>query len=155
MINQSDAPERVFASGAVRDANDDKGRMDLLAWNALLRGSRLYQKGAVRYKPHNWEAGIPVSAFLDSCLRHLAKYLCGCDDEDHLAAALFNVAGAMEMEQTHPELIDIPNREGKNRFCYFDKPNEMKSAILEFAEEDNHESTAAPRGRKKRKEGCE
>lgn len=121
MIKQSDAPERVFETGAVRDSNENKGRMDLLAWNAMLRGSRHYQYGSIRYKPHNWEAGIPVSAFLDSCLRHIAKYLCGCDDEDHLAAAFFNISGAMEMEQTHPELIDIPNRKGKKTYCYFDR----------------------------------
>lgn len=149
MIKQSDGPERVFQSGAVRDANENKGRMDLLAWNALLRGSRHYQHGAVRYKPHNWEAGIPVSAFLDSCLRHIAKYLCGCDDEDHLAAALFNISGAMEMEQTHPELIDIPNRQGKKRFCYFDESQDMKSAILDFAEEEYNEPSTAPSGRKR------
>ncbi len=150
MIKQSDAPERVFETGAVRDSNENKGRMDLLAWNAMLRSSRHYQHGAIRYKPHNWEAGIPVSAFLDSCLRHIAKYLCGRDDEDHLAAAFFNISGAMEMEQTHPELIDIPNRKGKNRFCYFEDPGEMKSAILEFIEEENNEPSATPRSRTRR-----
>lgn len=150
MIKQSNAPERVFESGAVRDSNENKGRMDLLGWNAMLRASRLYQQGAIRYKPHNWEAGIPVSAFLDSCLRHIAKYLCGYDDEDHLAAAFFNISGAMEMEQTHPELIDIPNRSDKNRFCYFDDCQDMKSAILEFIEEDLNESTAKTRSRTNR-----
>lgn len=143
MIKRSDLPERVYGTGAVRDSNEDKGRMDLLAWNAQLRVSRLYQKGAIRYKPHNWEAGIPVSDFIDSALRHIAKYLCGCDDEDHLAAAHFNIDGAMEMEQTHPELVDIPNRQGKRSFNYFE-PNEPQKAILDFGEDDggNNEQKA-------------
>ena len=55
---------------------------------------------------------------MDSALRHIFKYLDGWDDEDHISAAAFNILGAMEMEATHKELIDIPNREGKKTFDY-------------------------------------
>jgi hypothetical protein len=42
------------------------------------------------------------------------------DDEDHLAAAAFNVLGAMLMENTMPEMQDLPLRKDKNTFNYFD-----------------------------------
>ena len=47
-------------------------------------------------------------------------YRCGMDDEDHLAAAAFNVFGAMLMENTMPEMQDLPLRQGKNTFDYFE-----------------------------------
>ena len=39
-------------------------------------------------------------------------------DEDHLSAAAFNILGAMEMEAKHKELVDLPNRTGKDTFDY-------------------------------------
>ena len=48
------------------------------------------------------------------------------DDEDHLAAAAFNVLGAMLMENTIPQMQDLPLREGKNTFNYFESKEEKK-----------------------------
>lgn len=110
--------QRMFESGAVRDSAQGKGDMSLLPTAAILRLSKHYEKGAAHYGRYNWNKGILTSSFLDSALRHLFKYLDGWDDEDHLAAAAFNVLGAMEMEEKHPELCDIPTREGKNTFPY-------------------------------------
>lgn len=110
--------QRLFETGAVRDSADGKGDMSLLAHAAILRLSKHYENGAKHYGRYNWNRGILVSSFLDSALRHLFKYLDGWDDEDHLSAAAFNVLGAMEMEAHHKELIDLPNREGKNCFDY-------------------------------------
>ena len=120
MIKKSDAEERSWSTGAVRDNSDDKGDMVSIPWEAILRLSKHYQAGAKRYKRWNYRLGIPVSSFLDSTCRHLAKYQCGCDDEDHLAAAAFNILGAMLMEEKMPEMIDLPLREGKNTFRYFE-----------------------------------
>ena len=115
-----DSGERTaFETGAVRDMHQGKGSMWLLPFFALLRLSKHYEKGAEKYGPMNWNKGIPVYSFIDSALRHLAKYMCGCDDEDHLAAAAFNVLGAMEMEATKKDLIDVPCRKNKNTFDYF------------------------------------
>lgn len=121
MIQKTDAEERVFETGANRDNNDSKGDMASVPWEAILRLSRLYQEGAKRYERWNFRKGIPVSSFIDSACRHLAKYQCGMDDEDHLAAAAFNVLGAMLMEETKPEMIDLPLRRGKKTFDYFEK----------------------------------
>lgn len=113
---------REFSTGAVRDMAEGKGDMVSMPNAAILRLSKHYENGAIKYGRWNYTKGIPVSSFLDSALRHLFKYLDGWDDEDHLSAAAFNVLGAMEMEAHHKELIDIPNREGKNCFDYEQKP---------------------------------
>lgn len=107
-----------FETGAVRDLHEGKGDMVSLPNAAILRLSKHYENGAKKYGRWNYTKGIPVSSFLDSALRHLFKYLDGWDDEDHLSAAAFNVLGAMEMEANHKEMMDLPNREGKNCFVY-------------------------------------
>lgn len=121
--NQSvikDSGERtVFSTGSVRDMHEGKGDMASVPWEAILRLSVHYENGAKKYERWNFRKGIPVSSFIDSACRHLAKYQCGCDDEDHLAAAAFNILGAMLMENTKPEMVDLPLRQGKNTFEYF------------------------------------
>lgn len=115
-----DSGERTtFLSGAQRDMHEGKGDMASVPWEAILRLSVHYENGAKKYERWNFRKGIPVSSFIDSACRHLAKYQCGCDDEDHLAAAAFNVLGAMLMENTKPEMVDLPLRQGKNTFEYF------------------------------------
>lgn len=109
---------REFTSGAVRDIQEGKGDMVSLPNAAILRLSKHYEAGAKKYGRWNYTKGIPVSSFMDSALRHIFKYLDGWDDEDHLAAAAFNVLGAMEMEARHREMLDLPNREGKDCFDY-------------------------------------
>lgn len=119
-----DSGERTeFSTGAQRDMHAGKGDMASVPWEAILRLSVHYENGAKKYERWNFRKGIPVSSFIDSACRHLAKYQCGCDDEDHLAAAAFNVLGAMLMENTKPEMVDLPLRQGKNTFAYF-KENE-------------------------------
>lgn len=117
-----DSGERTtFSTGAVRDMHEGKGDMASVPWEAILRLSIHYENGAKKYERWNFRKGIPVSSFIDSACRHLAKYQCGCDDEDHLAAAAFNVLGAMLMENTMPDMQDLPMRKGKNTFDYFQK----------------------------------
>ena len=103
---------REFESGAVRDVQEGKGRLDLLPACAILRVARHFEAGAKKYDDRNWEKGIPVHSFIDSALRHLMKYLDGQDDEDHLCAAAWNCLClcAMWTEEKHPELQDIPAR---------------------------------------------
>lgn len=115
-----DSGERtVFDTGAVRDMHGGKGDMVSLPWEAILRLSKHYENGAKKYGRFNYQKGIPLSSFIDSACRHLAKYQCGCDDEDHLSAAAFNILGAMLMESRHEELIDLEARKGKKTFPYF------------------------------------
>ena len=109
---------REFETGAVRDMSEGKGLMVVMPAAALLRLSLHYEHGAKKYGKFNWQKGIPVSSFMDSALRHIMKYLDGWDDEDHLAAAAFNILGAMEMEAHKPAMQDIPAREGAKSFNY-------------------------------------
>ena len=114
-----DSGERtVFATGSVRDMHEGKGDMLSMPWAALLRVSRHYENGAKKYGRYNYLKGIPVSSFIDSAIRHLAKYVAGYDDEDHLSAAAFNVLGAIQMEEHCPDMCDLPWREGKRKFHY-------------------------------------
>jgi len=71
----------------------------------LDRLAKLYEKGAEKYGELNWTKGIPSSSFYDSAHRHMRKHLLGQDDEDHLAAFLFNVVGLMYNERHHPDLV--------------------------------------------------
>lgn len=115
---QDSGERREFETGAVRDMASGKGLMVVMPAAALLRLSKHYEHGAVKYGKFNWQKGIPVDSFIDSALRHIMKYLDGWDDEDHLAAAAFNILGAMEMEAHKPEMQNIPAREGKETFDY-------------------------------------
>ena len=125
MAEIKDSGERTeFATGAKRDMHEGKGDMASIPWEAVLRLSRHYESGAKKYDRWNFRKGIPVSSFIDSACRHLAKYQCGMDDEDHLAAAAFNVLGAMLMENTKPEMQDLPLRKDKKDFNYFDGKQE-------------------------------
>jgi hypothetical protein len=101
---------REFPTGAHRDMAEGKGDMFSLPPAALLRLSKHYEAGAVKYGRNNYQKGIPISAFMDSLLRHAFKYLDGQTDEDHLAAVCFNALGALQMEERNPEMMDIETR---------------------------------------------
>lgn len=101
---------RQFESGAIRDNNEGKGRCDLLPACALLRLSKHYETGGKKYGDNNWQKGMPISVLMDSSARHLLKYLDGWTDEDHLAAAAWNILNAMWMEEKRPDMQDLETR---------------------------------------------
>lgn len=110
-----DSGERQsFSTGAIRDKSSGKGRFDLLPAYVLYRDARHMENGAVKYGDRNWEQGIPLSRFLDSAFRHLVCFMDGKRDEDHLAAARWNLAGLIWTEEMirrgklPPELNDLP-----------------------------------------------
>lgn len=80
-----DSGDRMeFQSGAVRDMHEGKGRLDLL----------------------------PCSAIIELA-KHCFKYLRGDNDENHLVAALWNIAWAVNQEVEKPEMQDLPSRIGE------------------------------------------
>ena len=79
-----------FTTGAVRDGQAGKGRMDLLPVRALIEVAKVFEAGAKKYAARNWEKGIPLSRYMDSGLRHAMKWLRGDRDEPHLAMACWN-----------------------------------------------------------------
>lgn len=88
-----------FNTGAVRDTNEGKGRFDLISPIALKRLAQLYERGAAKYGPRNWEKGIPLWRYLDSAERHLNDYKAGDRAEDHLIAVAWNIFGYIHTEQ--------------------------------------------------------
>ena len=111
MATIKDSGERTeFASGAVRDMHEGKGRFDLLPMCVLMRLARHYEAGSLKYGDRNWEKGIPCHSYADSALRHICKYMDGWKDEDHLIAAIWNLCGLAWTEEKYPELMDIPAR---------------------------------------------
>ena len=66
-----------------------------------------------------------MHCMIDSAFRHLAKYVEGMDDEDHLCAAATNLIMAMWTEENKPEMQDIPTRKGKADPVYADGMHQM------------------------------
>src|SRR5687768_4597319 len=103
-----------FATGAVRDASVGKGLPCQIPPIAIRKLAWLYEKGGEKYGMGNWRKGIPISRFYDSMCRHLLAVAEGKEDEDHIAAVLWNAAGYAWTEDqiklgTLPrELNDMP-----------------------------------------------
>lgn len=103
-----DSGERTeFSTGAVRDMKRGVGRMDLLPWYGIMEVSKHCEEGAEKYGEHNVDKGIPLHSLCDSAARHLAKFIAGEMDEDHLRAAAWNLLWALNQRKTHPELDDL------------------------------------------------
>lgn len=104
-----------FDTGAVRDGQTGKGRMDLLPVRAIMEVAKVFEEGARKYEPRNWEKGIPLSRFMDSGLRHAMKWLRGDRDEPHLAQACWNFLCLLDTQARiqegvlSAELNDLPN----------------------------------------------
>jgi len=126
MYALEDGGERMdYGEGsAIREPTTGKGDMYSLPSAAILRLSRHCELGANKYGRRNYMNGMPVSRFLDSALRHIFKYLDGTDNEDHLAAAAFNILGAMQMEMRNPDMQDIPERKDKEVYNYGTQTND-------------------------------
>lgn len=99
--------KREFKTGAVRNIGEGKGRMDLLMWNAIIELSKHCEQGAKIYGENNIDKGIPLHSLIDSGARHLAKFITGQRDENHLVAACWNLMWALEFSITKPELNDL------------------------------------------------
>lgn len=118
--NVQDSGERQeFDTGSIRDSRKGKGRYDLISPIALRRLACHYEAGSVKYGPRNWEQGQPMSRYFDSAIRHMYKYMEGSRDEDHLAAATWNVMAMIHTEEEVKkgllplELNDMPNQNPK------------------------------------------
>ena len=95
-----DSGERQeFSTGARRDIQTGKGRFDLLPVHALMRLARHFENGAVKYGDDNWRKGIPLRRYLDSLIRHCFKFAGGLQDEDHLAAIIWNACCLLETQE--------------------------------------------------------
>ena len=95
--------ERVFSTGATRNNAEGKGRYDLVPPCAIRRVAQRYELGAKQHGDSNWKKGIPNSSLFDSAFRHLMQAMDGQTDEDHLAAAAWNIFALMWNEENIKE----------------------------------------------------
>lgn len=107
-----DGGERMsYGEGrAEREPSTGKGRYDLVTPFGLMRLAKWYELGAKKYSNRNWEKGMPFSRYIDSAQRHINKYIMGMTDEDHLAAAVWNLMAIMHHEELgQTEFDDMPH----------------------------------------------
>lgn len=107
---------RVYENGFQRDmANPaEKGRFDLLPWGAIWELAKHTAEGAEKYGERNIDLGCKQSSLVDSAFRHLAKYVMGMRDENHLRAAFWNIGWALQQEVYRPDMLDIPPMKATN-----------------------------------------
>lgn len=115
-----------FKTGFVRDMHNGKGRFDLLPWHAIWDVAKHCEEGALKYGERNIDKGAPQHSLIDSGIRHLAKYLMGYQDENHLRAAAWNILWALEQDAIKPALIDIPA--AVKKYNYKEKEDEDDKA---------------------------
>lgn len=103
-----------FATGSRRDNQEGRGRYDLLPPRAIHEVAQRFENGAAAYGDRNWEKGQPLSRYIGSALRHSFAVLAGETDENHAAAAAWNLLAFIETRAriaagTLPaELNDLP-----------------------------------------------
>lgn len=95
---------------AIREPTDGKGRYDLITPFGTMRLAKWYELGGHKYAPRNWEKGMPFSRYVDSAKRHIDKFIMGMTDEDHLAAAVWNLMAIMHHQELGQlEFDDMPH----------------------------------------------
>lgn len=124
-----------FSTGAVRDAGTGKGSPSLVPSWVIWLVSRIYEDGAAKYSARNWEKGMPLSKYIDSCERHLAKLKAGMRDEPHATQAIWNLIGyvftgaLIKMGMRSDDLNDMPNQLSKDPLAKAEplSPHEYRS----------------------------
>ena len=107
-ITKDSGKRDSFASGMVRDTQDDKPIYTLLDFPMLKRWAQLMVRGMKKYGRDNWRKAAgeeELQRFKDSALRHMIQWLEGDVSEDHAAACYFNIAGA---EMVKAKLAEAP-----------------------------------------------
>lgn len=100
-ITKDSGERAVFDSGMRRDTEEGKPRFDLFIPEGVpyedqffTRIAALMARGAVKYEDRNWEQANSIEELRrmkSSAFRHFMQWFCGDEDEDHAAAAVFNL----------------------------------------------------------------
>ena len=116
-------------TGFVRDDKRGVGRFDLVPWRAIWELAKHCEEGALRYGERNIDKGCPQHSLIDSAFRHLAKYMMGMNDEDHLRACLWNIAWAVHQDCERPDMQDIPARMSESVSLFSDNREVAKALV--------------------------
>lgn len=73
-----------------------------LPWRGLTRVARVSRRGAAKHGVWNWKKGRAQAIWINRAFAHLARWMMGWKDEDHLSCAVFNLLIALEQEATMP-----------------------------------------------------
>lgn len=93
-----------YDTGAVRSADCDNVRYDLISPIGLRALARTYAEGAKKFGAGNWENGMPVTDMLNHAIAHVYSFLGGDRNEEHLAHAAWNLLGALHSLELWPHL---------------------------------------------------
>ena len=94
----------------MREPSTGKGRFDLITPFGLDRLAKWYELGSIKYADRNWEKGMPFSRYIDSAERHINNFKKGLVDEDHLAAAVWNLLAVIHHQELgQMEFDDLPH----------------------------------------------
>ena len=90
---QIENDKRVFNTGATKNIATGKGRYDLIPTEALIALAKRFEFGVLNgHEENGYRKGIPDNVLYDSAFRHLVQAEAGYTDEDHLAAAMWNIS---------------------------------------------------------------
>ena len=113
-VESSGNIENQPGSNARRDSRTGKGRFDLISPHTMHRIAKHFESGAVKYGDNNWVHGMNFSRYLDSAERHINCWKLGMKNEDHLAAAIWNLMAIVDHEERiekglmDPKFADMP-----------------------------------------------
>lgn len=93
-----------YQTGAVRSADAESVRYDLISPIGLKAVAEACAEGAEKYDDYNWERGMPASDLLNHALRHIYEFLAGDRSENHLGHAAWNLLGAIHSLEQWPHL---------------------------------------------------
>lgn len=120
---------RVFESGAQRDRSSGKGDFWLIPFDGIKRVADLFERGAAKYEPRNWEKGMPVKEYIDSAIRHAFQASMGMTDEDHWAGVAWNaICGIATMERIAKGSLPFKLMD--------DMPEEIRNHVRERREDE-------------------
>ena len=142
-ITKDSGKREEFKTGSRRDVREGKGRFDLISPYFLDRLAGILERGAVKYGDRNWEKGQPISRMFDSALRHINQARKGLHDEDHLAAAAWNLhciihyeemmrAGKLPLELDDGHYFDHPSKEEEGQSCPYVNNPQPVPLVLEL-----------------------
>ena len=130
------ADRHEFSTGAVRSADVDEERWDLISPIGLQALARTYAEGARKFGAANWENGMPVTDLLNHGIAHIYKFLAGDRSEDHLGHAAWNILGAIHSLEKWPEL-NAGHLRGPECECPSNAKKPTDSAKISFASRHN------------------
>ena len=100
----SPQPDANFETGAVRSADANNLRFDLIHPIAKIALARVYAEGAEKYGDCNWERGMPIHDLYNHVDRHYTLYFAGDRSEPHLEHAAWGALAIVVSSVLWPEL---------------------------------------------------